>query len=153
MYYFPAGKTSRTHGQKFKMGLKCKKSPPRKGGDFRLFQTACRGRRLRRPAAWMPPSVREVDFAKQKTEGESRWFLSPSQPVRLTAPSSEGAVGNCQHYARLRRSSTAPPRPAREVSRMPIHRPMVSPVWGMSDASAMVKLPEASPSAKWMVMR
>ncbi len=39
--------------------------------------------------------MREVDSPQAKTEGEKQGekILSPSQPVRLTAPSSEGALG------------------------------------------------------------
>ena len=43
------------------------------------------------------PLMREVDFAKQKTEGEKKLAVIFSPPVRnqrfLTAPSSEGALG------------------------------------------------------------
>ena len=44
------------------------------------------------------PLTREVDFAKQKTEGETLFakkqivFLSPSRDNATTAPSSEGAI-------------------------------------------------------------
>ena len=42
------------------------------------------------------PLMREVAFAEQMTEGEKtgKKILSPSQPIRLTAPSSEGAKNN-----------------------------------------------------------
>ena len=37
--------------------------------------------------------MREVAFAKQKTEGEKETVLFPSQPIRLTAPSSHPPAG------------------------------------------------------------
>ena len=48
------------------------------------------------------PQMREMDFAKQKTEGETLFakkqivFLSPSRDNATTAPSSEGAI-MCSH--------------------------------------------------------
>ena len=67
----------------------------------------------------------EVDSPKAKTEGENKSFpfLSPSHAVRMTAPSSEGALSAphpqicvilsvAKAAARRRRASEQPPKAA-----------------------------------------